>query len=358
MKGIKLTAILFAVTITFSGCSLGHKTKQTDSSSFENLTITPHMEEQIKGDKNILYCSTFQLAWNELKDNIIKGDIRLSGSEPGMVKYLNKELSTKKDLSDKDYVAMAGFGKDEIVKKINDELKSKFKDQAPTVAEQLKQDDIFAYAFLYKNLKFQNKFEKLKQTISFSGSTGVKGVKGFGIIKYKDSTSARKVAEQVTILDYKNDNDFIIKLKSNSPKDEIILAKLKPEQTLLETIKAVEERSKTSSQSNIAENDTLQIPCFDFNIDHNYTELLDKPLMNSGFEDYEIVKAKQNVLFKLNETGATLKSEVKITMTKSAPMVTHRLVFDKPFLLMLKEKDAAYPYFAIWVQNAELLVNN
>lgn len=358
MKGAKITAVILSASIIFSGCASRQKTLQVDSDSIKNLTVTSHMEEPIKGDKSIIYCSTFQLAWNELKDNIIKGDIKLSGSEPEMVKYLNKSLSTKKDISGKDYVAMVGFGKDDIVKKINDELKSKFKDQAPTVAEQLEKDDIFAYAFLYKNLKFENEFEKLKRAISFNGSTGAKEVKGFGIREYKDSDRASKVAEQVTIVDYKNEDDFIIKLKSNSPKDEIILAKLKPEQSLLETIKAVEERTKTSKVAYISGHDTLQIPCFDFNINHNYNELLKKPLQNSGFQDYEIVKASQNILFKFNETGATLKSEAGIKGTKSAPAVHHSLIFNKPFLLMLKEKDAAYPYFAIWVQNTEVLGNN
>lgn len=33
-----------------------------------------------------------------------------------------------------------------------------------------------------------------------------------------------------------------------------------------------------------------------------------------------------------------------------------KLIFDRPFLLYLKEKDGKYPYFALWVDNPELLV--
>ncbi len=34
---------------------------------------------------------------------------------------------------------------------------------------------------------------------------------------------------------------------------------------------------------------------------------------------------------------------------------SRRLVFDKPFLLYMKEKGAKNPYFAIWIENAELM---
>jgi hypothetical protein len=32
------------------------------------------------------------------------------------------------------------------------------------------------------------------------------------------------------------------------------------------------------------------------------------------------------------------------------------MVFDKPFLLIMKRKDATNPYFGLWVSNAELMV--
>jgi hypothetical protein len=38
------------------------------------------------------------------------------------------------------------------------------------------------------------------------------------------------------------------------------------------------------------------------------------------------------------------------------PEQLREFVFDKPFLLCLKEKEAKYPYLAIWVDNSELLV--
>jgi len=36
--------------------------------------------------------------------------------------------------------------------------------------------------------------------------------------------------------------------------------------------------------------------------------------------------------------------------------VGKHLIFDKPFLFCLKEKNGKYPYFAMWVDNAELML--
>jgi serine protease inhibitor len=67
---------------------------------------------------------------------------------------------------------------------------------------------------------------------------------------------------------------------------------------------------------------------------------------------------RQLVQFKFNEEGAKLKSEA-VAVTKSAILVGHespQLIFDKPFLILMERKGAANPYFALWVDNPELLV--
>jgi hypothetical protein len=64
--------------------------------------------------------------------------------------------------------------------------------------------------------------------------------------------------------------------------------------------------------------------------------------------------AKQAVRFRLDETGAVLKSETLL----AASLTQRNLVFDKPFLIYMKRGNAKAPYFALWVGNAELLVPN
>ncbi len=154
------------------------------------------------------------------------------------------------------------------------------------------------------------------------------------------------------VLDYISDNDFIIGLKSKSLKNEIILAKVNPGKTLLETITTVFGRIANVAPSLLEPGESLQIPKIDFNILHNYQELEDKLCLNNGLKDYSIIRAIQSIRFRLDEKGALLKSEAAI-MLGGMP---RNYIFNKPFLLCLREKGAKYPYFAMWVDNAELLL--
>ena len=61
----------------------------------------------------------------------------------------------------------------------------------------------------------------------------------------------------------------------------------------------------------------------------------------------------------MDEQGVKLKSESHIAFSCAAecrPPDKHIMVFDQPFLIMLRRTDAKSPYFALWVDNPELLV--
>lgn len=328
----------------------------TDANKLKHTDITPQMDIQIEKGKNLVYCSTFQLAWNELKDNIIKGDIIISG-EGNDAELMNKSLSTQKDISENDYVAMAGYNKNNIIGTINNSLKDKFGEKAPVITEKLDSpDDIFAYAYLDKELKFMYMFDPLKKKISFNNDN----VDGFGIDKFQDNEQDEKLASQVEILDYKDDSNFIINLKAKDTNDQIILAELQPERTLVNTINEVNSRINSGQKEKLVSGDTLQIPSIHFNTMKEFSQFERRYLKNEGFTDYEIIKAVQNIKFNLDRNGAEIESDARIVMSKSMPssimiIKTKELVFDKPFLLMLKKNNSIFPYFAIWVENTEIL---
>ncbi len=325
-----------------------------DSKVLDTTVITSHMEERIEQGKNLLYCSTFQIAWNGLKNDIIKEDIRLV-NEPPMVGFLNKGLSTKDHISDDAYVAMAGAGKVGIVDKLNMALREKFGDQAPVVVEQIEDEDIISYAFLLKNLEFKHEFERLGHPVKFNASSGAGFVGAFGIEKYRRKEPHTYMASQVKVVDYRTEDDFVVKLESKSEDDEIVLMKTSPGKTLLDMVLSVEARLDRGDTDNLNEGDTLQIPVLDFFIRHSYEELLFKQLKNKDFTDYYVAKAQQDTRFKLDEKGALLKSEAIIVLWRGGVPEPKKLIFDKPFLICQKKKNAAYPYFALWVDNSELM---
>lgn len=365
MKKIRVLFMMFLIVLFMGGIVFAKddSPKQVKSTTLKATAFTAALNAKIAQGKNLLFCSTFQLAWDSLKSGIIKNKVQLSGNPP-LAQELNKSAIPQKDISAESYLATAGYKKDGIIGKINKSLKSKFGIEAPSLKESelIRPDDVMAYAFLYKNLKFKKEFEGLTDPIIFNDGKNSVKVKSFGIKKFEYNDKYAELAKQVCVVYYKNDNDFVIKLNSTSPKDEIILAKVAPQATLGGTIEGVNKCAANTPGANgslaLKSGDTLQIPKLDFDILHNYKELEGKGVLNKGFEDYFIAKALQSIRFRLNEKGALLKSEAKIVMTKGAFMgEEHKnLVFDKPFLLCLKEKGAKYPYLAIWVDNAELLV--
>jgi len=349
----KIIKIFLFILITISFMSFGYILSAKSKSQSSKTIVTPHLYQKIIKGTNLLYCSTFQLAWNELKDKIIKEDIKLV-NEPSMVSILNKKYASKADLSENSYVATAGYGKEDIIAKINKSLNNKFGKESPKVKDKLNPEDIIAYAYLYKNLVFNPAFEDLKNPIKFNSSNNVKA---FGIEKFEEKHN--KIAEQITIPYYKNSDEFIVKLTPKGSKDEIFLAKIQPKTTLADTLKFAESKNILWSKESLEEGDTLQIPKFDFEINKSYDELVGKKLLNKYFARYYIAKAIQNTSFKLNEKGAILKSEAKIIMELTCiptQKESKKLIFDKPFLVYLKEKHGKAPYLVIWIDNIDLLV--
>ncbi|MCP4540081.1 MAG: hypothetical protein GY832_23330 [Chloroflexi bacterium] len=361
-----------------------HLSDQISSDELGQTTITAHLESEIVSGKNLLYCAAFQLAWNQLGDDILGSNVQLEG-DPDIAQALNRRLVNKEDIAENCYLAMAGFNRDGIVKRIEQTLEKKF-GRSPGVSITLQHpNDFLAYAFLEKSLPFDTEFEVFEVPLVFSDGAELQS---FGI--EKDNTPA----DQVVILDYRHPDDFVLKLQASEKADEmldlfdkipdqpritddIILAKVTPQATLLETIDTVMSRTSEEAREqarraahragkrpfellspklDLNRYEALQIPKINLNILHGYTELVGRDFLNKGFEGYYITKALQAIQFKLDEKGADLRSDAAIYGTLGAIEEPRRFIFDKPFLLCLKEKMSRYPYLAIWVGNSELLV--
>jgi hypothetical protein len=352
----------------------GKETSRTKSTlspipdKYPATTVTAHLEVEIESGKNLLYCATFQIAWDQLRDDVLDGHpLRLEG-DPAVTRALNERLVGKRDISAEYYLAMAGFGRDRIVERIKRALWEKF-DRMPGLDLLCRPDDILAYAFLEKGIPFDTEFQVLLDPLKFGD--GVE-VQAFGI------DQERGAEDQVVILDYRTADDFVIKLQG-SPRvdadiefgaridrprigDDVILAKVAPQATLRETIEAVlaraSEEASGRSGSSLGPQEVLKIPKIDVDVLHRYSDLVGRSLLNRGFEGHSISEAVQAVKFTLDETGAEVRSEAAIVVAKgiAIPEEPREFVFDKPFLLCLREKKAEYPYLAMWVDNSELLV--
>jgi len=323
----------------------------------KSTTIAPHLESRIESGRNIIYCATFQIAWNKLQNDIIKEPIKLDGAEEDVAE-LNKQPLNEKDIDCNSYVAMAGPITAEFVNQINDELKRKFGPSSLTVDVQPCPYSIMSLCYMLKKLVFTEKFDILKKPIEFTFSGKKAEVSSFSIDKDRKGSFDR-LSKQIEILYYKNDDDFAIKLKTNSPKEELILAKTAPSTTLRGLIERVNE--SVLKNEKIQEDDYLAVPYVNFDLDHEYNQFIGRKFLNKEWNDgWFISKAFQKIKFELNESGAILESFALISMSIGGNIVDMRkkpkmFIFNKPYLVMLRQRGLKLPYFAVWVGNDELL---
>lgn len=323
-----------------------------------NAQIIPHLNHSI-GEGNLIYSSTFQLAWNELSDNVIKDEIKLNKSEE-LVNELNKRIFTKDALSEDSYLVFSGDLIKENINKFNKKITKKFGNEMALIEDSPNPLSKVVYAYLYKNLMFQTQFEKT-ESIDFKVSNNhEEKIKSFGIENYKENEHF-EIAKQVKVFNYKNNDNFIIQLNSLKIKsDKIILAKIKPQETLAETVNYVLENLKNGEP--LKEKDILRIPEISFDKEYEFSELKNALFLNKGWKSWYIEEAKQWIKFDLNKQGAVLKSVAKMQMTRLAMNINNNvpknLTFNKPFLLMLKEEGENEPYLVIWINDVNILVND
>jgi len=336
------------------------KPSPTDAASLTRTIVSPHLEQTIVKGNNVLWCGTFQLAWNEACQ-LTGGDLRFTSTNP-LVTVLNQHSFTKESLDDASYVAMAGFVRDGIHEKIKKAVEAKFHglfqpDFIPERSLTPHARDLMTYACLYKNLRFPTPFERLDNTLRFGGMD----VPAFGLGSYK--ASLEQMYPQLLILDYQSEDDFIIELKTKSDGDRLILAKLQPQATLADTLTNVASRILGKSIETATSGDLLSVPRIKLDITRQYTELEGLHLIPKDTTvavDLNVGSAVQNTKFELDENGVKLKSEAHMTFacSKSAqPIPKHKMIFDKPFLILMQRQGAKAPYFALWVDNPEILVS-
>jgi hypothetical protein len=333
---------------------------KADVASLKDTELAAHPDVPLAGNKNVLWCGTLQLAWNEAVGLV--GEKLHFANQPPLVGLLNRADFTKADLDAASYVAITDFERNNVEDEIRAALEKTFQGAAspeliPPKPPDPAPDDFVAYAYLYKDLAFAHPFAD-NDAMAF----GAAQVKNFGFGK-DPRLLPDGVMDQVSIYDYKSPDDFIIKVKPKAEGDELILAKLEPGVTLQATIDSVLQRIAANKPDPIGPNPQLAIPKLNFDLRGDFPQLeglILQPSLSAHVKRLKTTEVKQLVRFQLNEKGAILKSEAVMvfkTLAMPGPQVKrHIMIFDKPFLILMKRANSAHPYFALWVGDASLLV--
>lgn len=349
----KTNILMLPLLFSCALCAVGEEKKNNKQKIYRQTIITPVLEQKMEPGKNIIWCVTYQLAWNELC-KLTGGPFKTSQTIP-MVESLNKHTSTEITLNENCYVAVAGADYQSTYEKIMSEMQKKFKGRVKTTLLPPNSANggggWLTYAYMEKYLPFKWEFNRYRNKLKF----GNKEVDFWGQMHQDGALMA---GDQVIILDYVNNDNFIIELKTESNNNRLILAKITPKETLKDTIISISNRLEKSKPDELKHEENLSVPVIDFDFIQSYSDL----------NKIGIGISLQRIRFTLDEKGAVLISE----SMAAACRTDKEFIFDKPFLVLLfqrasdngnnkssksKTTELPLPYFALWIANTELLVS-
>ena len=305
-------------------------TQVKNLSLYEKTDFLPTLEHKIDMQKNAVYCAALLYAWDEARKHINQ-PFTISPDDTNLFLLNNSELFLNS-------------------------LKSNEYSASGTIDGSL----ITAKAEFNKSLPFARKLDSYNRKLTVNGQP----VASFGVWGYNGY-------EQVRIVYYKNNSNFIVKLLPKDKNHEIILfksdkvfssmAEMNEEIGKLSEMGENERESKKQQwKYQITNEDEVVIPKIRFNIETNYA-YLEGSTFKTDKQNYEIIKAWQRTAFLLDESGAEIESEdeeavqeeIEEEFEKPKPK---KMIFDKDFLILLKRTDSQNPYFGMWVVNTELMI--
>ena len=355
-KIIFVILVVLAIIFAISYIIKTKKNSQKSNTNLENnMNVVLSLEDEITD--NTAWCGTFNLIWNDLKNDLAKQDIIFT-PQLEVVKNLNKGTFNTSYLSEDSYYKTYGVPTLKLKEEIEKAIKEKFNETSDILDDfswdNTDSKNYFLYTMLKKEFEFPKVFTKLED-----GTFGKyeKNVKYFGI----NSSTDRQVRNQVEVLYYNSKEDFAIKLITNS-NDEVIISRGNNKNTFLEIYNDIQENNKNyNGNKELGENDKVQIPNIDLNLKKEFEELENKSFLFSNGDEYEIEKTLQTIKFSLDEKGGKIKSEAGI-MTKGISAINpdepREFLVDDTFCIFLKEKDKELPYFAAKVSDISKVQNN
>ena len=308
-------------------------------------------------DTNKVWVGTFNLVWNDFMNEYIKGKIEFEDGPSKLADELNKQSFTVDELSENSYYKKHGEPSYELKNEIENGIKLKFNEQSE-VLDKVNWDDpdgYVLYAMLKKEFNFLKPFSNNVGNMNFNNDETL--VKCFGT----DYTNNPEAKDSIEVLFYNSKDDFAVKLKTKE-KDEVILYKTDGiNKSFEDNFKELNEKeSNYNEEKKFTDNDVLRVPFIKVHDDINYDELCGRLI--KGTNGIFINQALQTIDFDLNESGGSVKSEALIEAREESVLEPSKsgperlFIFDSDFILYLKEEGKEKPYFALKVDDLEVLV--
>lgn len=325
----KVALMLVVIAIFTSGIVYAATYLYKKYNTNNNIKMNPTFESTLdENTVNNIWIGTLDLAWKDLEEKIGTNKIEFEENIE-IANKLNQSNFSKEMLDSNDY---------------NIKVERTWTNGYKIDAE------------LIKELNFLEPFDNLTDSHSLIFGESDKRLKCFGI----NNATLKKIDKNVEVLFYDkisennlNGKTFAVKLKTKEG-DEIILYRTDEEKSFEEYYNDIIEKNNNYNGRREFEGfDELIVPYVRINGMISYNELYAKEIKNSrGLIMYDVT---QNVNFYLNEKGCNLSSKASMTTEYMGISDSMYCYFEDKFIIFMKEENSDRPYFALKVDNDDIL---
>lgn len=316
-----------------------------------NVVVTPLKSVKIEKNKSYIFSESAVLGWHTLFSFLSEAPEPRKSSK--MVDELNAIVSNNyvPPIENKFFVAKSGYYNSNFMDSFQREYVQKF-NQVYVPKKEYSNTEILTLATIVKNIGFKSELDDKFYSVPFNDSIYVEY---FGFKQYEEKIKHRSIR----LIDYKNSNDFILKILCKDTLDEVYLAKIQPGKDLQSMYDAIIKRVNSGKIEIPDGNCELMIPYIKFDTTTTINELVNMEFVNKKNQSQILQNCSQSTQFELFETGISFKSEYE-SIIEFADLEIDRnkirkLYFNHPFLIILKRKGSQEPYFLYWVAGTEFM---
>lgn len=317
----KVLLVILCTTILLSGIVYAGVLIYKNLNKNHNVTFNPTYQSTLdEHTVNNLWIGTLDLAWKDLEEKI-GGRIELE-ENVDIANELNNSSFSKDMLDENDYTI-------NVTRTVTNGYNIETK--------------------LNKNLNFLYSFDNFNNDYNYTfGKDGNDYIKYFGI----NNASKEDLNQNVEVLFYNGNNDFAVLLNTKEG-DEIILYRTDENKSFNEYYEDIKNKKDNyNGSTTFEENDELLVPYVNVNGTVAYNELADKIIKNTN--GMYISNVIQDVNFNLNESGCNMQSHATMT-TEYLSVGSRYFWFRDTFIIFMKEENSNMPYFALKVDNQDIL---
>ena len=317
----KVLLVILCTTLLLSGIVYAGVLIYKNLNKNHNVTFNPTYQSTLdEHTVNNLWIGTLDLAWKDLEEKV-GGRIELE-ENIDIANELNNSSFSKDMLDENDYTI-------NVTRTVTNGYNIETK--------------------LNKNLNFLYSFDNFNNDYNYTfGKDGNDYIKYFGI----NNASKEELNQNVEVLFYNGNNDFAVLLNTKEG-DEIILYRTDENKSFNEYYEDIKNKKDNyNGSTTFEENDELLVPYVNVNGTVAYNELVDKIIKNTN--GMYISNVIQDVNFNLNESGCNMQSHATMT-TEYLSVGSRYFWFRDTFIIFMKEGNSNMPYFALKVDNQDIL---